>query len=542
MVRRRVFGIGLVACALGAGGCGSDDTKSDASGGSSSTGGAAGAGGQGGAAGSAGTGGAPPSCDTPPAPTGDAMFDDVAKWYFAKMIEAKAPGGALVVYIDGKLHKATFGSKKATACDPVTQGTRFSLTRMAHPLTSLAAVRMALATNPLISLDDPITKWMPELIEHLVDGKSKARGAKLTLRHLLSNTSGYWPVYWSLGACPDIAPPQARGEGPDSLAAFFVPNQATVVHEPGQMWMHSEPAVTLAARVLEKAAGKTFAALMKERLSDPSGIGLSFDASEVEAGDYAHAIVNSCSAVVAPTWGAYADVNDIGKMVASLAAGGGDGVFSKEEVKSVLDAGASVVSPAKGGKASMGWQHLPYPPHGTIAQRGAKVENTNGWAAASHFVIVPEKQFGFAVVANSAPGDVQWDEVHEKVLNEYLPGFKAYDYGQVASTWGEYAGQYKGEDGALAQVQVEGAQLKLTVTGNAKAGEYLLVPAGFVWWGFTTEQGNSIDHDWFGRVDTLMTPSFRFYRDGTTGQPVGFGCFVSEYGKIPTLGPFLRVP
>lgn len=210
--RGRALGAGLlVACVLSAGGCGGDDAKNDASGGAASTGGTAGAAGQGGAAGA-------PSCDVAPAPTGDATFDEVAKWFHDTSTKWNVPGGALVVYHQGKLHTMVYGSKKADACDPVTAQTRFNGARLASIALAAIAARASQGPNPIVDLDQPITKYIPYFQVHFGTDAEKQRAAKVTLRQLLSYTAGYWPTGWSAGACADIAPPEAQGTRPRGSA------------------------------------------------------------------------------------------------------------------------------------------------------------------------------------------------------------------------------------------------------------------------------------------------------------------------------------
>ena len=67
---------------------------------------------------------------------------------------------------------------------PVTENTIFRLASLTKPLTSSAT--FALIEKDLLSLDTPITEWLPYFMPKAPDGKIYP----ITVRHLLTHTSG----------------------------------------------------------------------------------------------------------------------------------------------------------------------------------------------------------------------------------------------------------------------------------------------------------------------------------------------------------------
>jgi CubicO group peptidase (beta-lactamase class C family) len=148
---------------------------------------------------------------------------------------------ALVVLRDGKLvAERTFG--RAIAPIHTMSVTKF--------ITAIA-VAMLLEDGKISSLDAPLSTWFPQW--------SDARKAKVTLRHLLTHTSGieHGKVATNLNKAKD------RVE--------YVLGSA-VTAEPGTVWEYNNEAVALLSGVIARAAGRQCDDYLKERLFTPLGI------------------------------------------------------------------------------------------------------------------------------------------------------------------------------------------------------------------------------------------------------------------------------
>ncbi len=102
----------------------------------------------------------------------------------AAVREKRIVGGVLRVARDGELvaHHA-IGLADREARTPMTEGTAFRLASITKPIVTVVA--LDLVSRGVLSLDDAVTAWLPSFAPTF-DGKP----AKITLRHLLTHTSG----------------------------------------------------------------------------------------------------------------------------------------------------------------------------------------------------------------------------------------------------------------------------------------------------------------------------------------------------------------
>jgi CubicO group peptidase (beta-lactamase class C family) len=126
-------------------------------------------------------------------------------------------------------------------------GTRFGIASLTKTFTALLA--LILAEEGVLSLDDPVTKYLPEVkIE-----RDELKSAPVTLRHLLAHTSGIS----SYGKSVTYTINGKR---------VSVPVQ---VNPAGYCYAYSNPGYELMQYVIEAAAGKPYAACMKEKVFIP---------------------------------------------------------------------------------------------------------------------------------------------------------------------------------------------------------------------------------------------------------------------------------
>ena len=123
----------------------------------------------------------------------------------------------------------------------------FSITK-----SFVSALVLSLSQDGLISLDDPVGKYLPDFREH-GDGPFDRQAVKI--RHLLSHTSG------------------AAVEGnktPESLPLSF--DRIEIITAPGAGFKYSGLGMLILERTLEAATGKDFAVLLNERIIEPLGL------------------------------------------------------------------------------------------------------------------------------------------------------------------------------------------------------------------------------------------------------------------------------
>ncbi|MEZ4503092.1 MAG: serine hydrolase domain-containing protein [Dehalococcoidia bacterium] len=144
-----------------------------------------------------------------------------------------------------------------------------------------ATVIIQLAEDGVLSLDDPLALWLPEVADRL------PYGDQITLRHLLTHTSGLFNIveheaYWAdLFAEMDIDEDTGtvtlacvRRDPHDTLARYVYGNDANF--EPGQSWSYSNTNYTLLGMVIEAAAHVPLAEAYRTHIYEPLGMTSTF--------------------------------------------------------------------------------------------------------------------------------------------------------------------------------------------------------------------------------------------------------------------------
>lgn len=176
-------------------------------------------------------------------PGGDDAWDRLVDAVQALVDASPRRFWAYVVDRDGPVYRRRRGME---ATDAVPLGSVRKLLTAALVLTAV--------DEGLLALDEPVVRWLPTW------GGPERAG--ITLRRLLSHTAGlkkrprngFCQGLGSLGACVD------------HMA------DAPLAGAPGAEFRYSSAGFHVAARVLEVAAGRPFAALMQERLLGPLGM------------------------------------------------------------------------------------------------------------------------------------------------------------------------------------------------------------------------------------------------------------------------------
>ncbi len=124
----------------------------------------------------------------------------------------------------------------------------------------VAAALVMLARDGTLSLDDDVSRWVPEV---------KAFGARITVRQLLSHTSGIPDRY----ALHDV---QGRAAGETDHTNAEVLDVVAHLHElnfaPGEDYLYSNTGYVVAVAVLERASGMSLQAFTQARIFAPLGM------------------------------------------------------------------------------------------------------------------------------------------------------------------------------------------------------------------------------------------------------------------------------
>jgi CubicO group peptidase (beta-lactamase class C family) len=184
--------------------------------------------------------------------------------------EKRLVGAVVLVSHDGKfIYQSAAGLADRESKRPMQIDTVFRLSSVSKPIMSAAA--LALVDRGKLSLDDPVTKWLPDFRPKLVSGEAPT----ITVRQLLTHTAG---LGYKFAEKPGTAYYQAGvSDGFDELRVSLDENlrrlaTAPLFHRPGEVWRYSLSIDVLGA-VVEKASGKSLPQSVAELVTQPLGLG-----------------------------------------------------------------------------------------------------------------------------------------------------------------------------------------------------------------------------------------------------------------------------
>jgi D-alanyl-D-alanine carboxypeptidase len=164
------------------------------------------------------------------------------------------PSASVAVVTDGKLQFAkAYGQQRRDRMAPLTDA--------AYPIASVSkqitgAALLLLAEDGKLSLDDPVSKYLPELTD----------ADKISVRQLLSHTSGYrdyWPQNYAFSAMFQPVQPQGILDRWAKTPLDFAP---------GSQWQYSNTGYVAAGLIVEKVSGEPFMRFVQRRLFAPLGM------------------------------------------------------------------------------------------------------------------------------------------------------------------------------------------------------------------------------------------------------------------------------
>lgn len=179
----------------------------------------------------------------------------------ARLLEAETSSGrilaaSLLVARDERivLHQAFGRIGPNPGARPTAPDTIFLLASITKPVTACAL--MLLVERGLVSLDDPVSRYLPEF-------KGEDRQAA-RVRDLLSHTSGL----------PDMLPENIELRRAHAPLAEFVRHSMTtpLLFPPRTDFRYQSMGILLAAEIVERVSGKRLREFLKQELFDPLGM------------------------------------------------------------------------------------------------------------------------------------------------------------------------------------------------------------------------------------------------------------------------------
>lgn len=187
-----------------------------------------------------------------------------------------ASGGVpgLVTYVarNGKVvHFEATGRRGVDDDRPIEKDNLFRLFSMTKPVIAVAA--MQLYEQGKFQLVDPVSKFVPELLnlKVLKDGRLVPAKREMTMRHLLSHTSGLSHGIEESDPVDQeyLKARMWQSEDLDDFAARL--GKLPLKAEPGTQWYYSV-GLDIAGLVVQRISGQPLDEYMKEHLFDPLGM------------------------------------------------------------------------------------------------------------------------------------------------------------------------------------------------------------------------------------------------------------------------------
>ena len=227
------------------------------------------------------------------------------------------PGAGVVVIRDGAvIAQKTYGLADVDSGTAITPETNFRLASLSKAFT--AAAVLLLVGDGKLALDDPASMILPEL---------PAYAGKVTVRHLLTHTSGLWDY-------EEFVPDTQTRQVKDNDALKLIAARAESLYfAPGTEWRYSNTGYALLALIVERVAGERYARVLQQRIFEPLGmrgtVAFEDGVSSVSHRAYGHRVRGdsvrrtdqSNTSAVLGDGGVYSSIHDLILWDAALSAG-----------------------------------------------------------------------------------------------------------------------------------------------------------------------------------------------------------------------------
>jgi CubicO group peptidase (beta-lactamase class C family) len=176
---------------------------------------------------------------------------------------------AMVATADKITYQGAFGKRDVASGVNVTPESIFAIASMTKAITSTAALQ--LVDQGKVTLDEPVSRHIPEFaMLQVLDGydaagkpKLRAPRTSVTLRHMLTHTSGFCYDTWS----GEMVEYEKHGGAAPVGVAPFVP----LMFDPGKRW-HYGYSTDWTGKLVEKVTGLTLEQYFQRNICEPLGM------------------------------------------------------------------------------------------------------------------------------------------------------------------------------------------------------------------------------------------------------------------------------
>ncbi len=404
-----------------------------------------------------------------PIPSFEKLVDNIFKDYKS----GSTTGVSVLVSKNGEIvYEKGFGSADIGNNVPVTPDTKFKIGSITKQFTASAILK--LREEGKLSLDDKLSKYIPDF----------PRGDEVTIRHLLTHTSG-------IHSYTNRTDNMAIAALPVTIAALIDTIKSSPYDfSPGEQYMYNNSGFVLLGYIVEKISGKNLADFLDESFFKPlgmssTGIYKTQQILENEAYGYGYSDGKiEKAAYMDMSWPAgagalYSTTKDLFKWNEALFNGK---VLKEESLKDAFS--KTMLNNGKTIDYGFGWAF------GEL--RGLKLISHGGavFGFLADLERQPDNKVNIIVLSNAAPPESGTDVpgAYSQLIAEYLlwPEMKAqasFDSQQQPdeNILKSYTGRYNYGQGAVLIVTVEGNQLMAAMTGQPAFPIYSTGKDEFAW-------------------------------------------------------------
>jgi len=174
---------------------------------------------------------------------------------FSIVMQSNWPGGEVLVARGGRIiFEKGYGCAQMESRTPFTDHTRFRIGSLTKQFTSAAIFK--LAEDGKLGVDDHLSKLIPDW----------PRGDEVTLRHLLTHTSGIHNFTAKPGFYEHVTDPISM----EALIASF--ENDPYDFNPGEKYSYCNSGYVLLGHIVEKVSGQSYSEYLREAFFEPLGM------------------------------------------------------------------------------------------------------------------------------------------------------------------------------------------------------------------------------------------------------------------------------
>lgn len=180
------------------------------------------------------------------------QFDDIVSQYY----QDDMPGATILIAKDGKpIYRKAVGKANLELDVDMVPENVFMLASITKQFTAVAI--LMLEEQGKLSLDDPITKFIPDYPTH---------GKTITVHHLLNHTSGI-KSYTGMG---DLAKVARHDKTLDELIDYF--KNEPMDFDPGEAFAYNNSGYVLLGKIIEVLSGDTYENFIENKIFKQLGM------------------------------------------------------------------------------------------------------------------------------------------------------------------------------------------------------------------------------------------------------------------------------